>query len=66
MPTMTEAIRAPGRPWGLREAAEYLGVSERTITRLAEAGKLKLIRLGTGRGRVLVPDAELHRLAEGK
>jgi len=65
--TETAAPRAPGRPWPLREAAAYLGVSERTITRMAEAGKLKLLRIsGTGgRGRLLVPDQELRRLAEG-
>jgi excisionase family DNA binding protein len=58
--------REPGRPWPIAEAAQYLSVSSKTLTRLAAAGKLKLIRIGTGRGRVLVPDAELRRIAEGR
>jgi excisionase family DNA binding protein len=60
------AARAPGRPWHLADAAEFLGVSARTLIRMAEAGRLKLLRLGAGRGRVLVPDAEIKRLAEGR
>lgn len=56
--------RTPGRPWSLSDAADYLGVSPRTLTRLADSGRLRLIRVGLGRGRVLVPDAELRRLAE--
>jgi excisionase family DNA binding protein len=58
------AARPPGRPWSLSEAADYLGVSERTITRMADAGRIRLLRIGTGRGRVLVPDSEIQRLAE--
>ena len=66
--TATQPVpaRAPGRPWPLAEAAEYLGVSARTLMRMAEADKLKLLRLGTGRGRVLLSDAEVKRIAEGK
>jgi excisionase family DNA binding protein len=56
--------RAPGRPWSLADAAEFLGVSQRTLTRLAEDGRLRLVRIGVGRGRVLVPDAEVQRLAQ--
>jgi excisionase family DNA binding protein len=55
--------RPAGAPFPLGEAATFLGVSARTLVRLGEAGKLKLIRLGTGRGRVLVPAAEVERLA---
>jgi excisionase family DNA binding protein len=57
------AARAPGKPWSLSDAATYLGVSKRTITRMAEAGRVRLLRLGTGRGRVLLPDSELRRIA---
>jgi excisionase family DNA binding protein len=56
--------KAPGQPWSLAEAAEFLGVSPRTLTRLADGGQLRLVRIGVGRGRVLVPDSELQRLAE--
>jgi excisionase family DNA binding protein len=55
----------PGQPWSLAQAAEFLGVSPRTITRLAESGRLRLVRIGLGRGRVLVPDSEVRRLADG-
>jgi excisionase family DNA binding protein len=48
----------------LADAAEFLGVSPRTITRLAESGRLRLVRIGLGRGRVLVPDSEVRRLAD--
>jgi excisionase family DNA binding protein len=66
--TIAEPVsnRAPGKPWALTEAAEFLGVSAKTLSRLAEAGKLRLLRLGTGRGRVLIPDAEVKRVAEGR
>jgi len=66
MPTAAELTptRPPGQPWSLAEAAEFLGVSPRTLTRLAEGGRLRLARIGLGRGRVLVPDAELRRLAD--
>jgi excisionase family DNA binding protein len=57
--------RPPGQPWTLREAADFLQVSERTITRLIEAEKVKSVRLGLARGRVLIPDAEIRRLAGG-
>jgi excisionase family DNA binding protein len=54
---------APGEPWTLAEAARYLKVSQRTLSRLNQAGRLRLIRVGTRRGRVLVPDAEVQRIA---
>jgi excisionase family DNA binding protein len=63
--TKPTTAREAGRPWPLLEAAEYLNVSTRTLTRLAEADQLRLVRLGLGRGRVLVPDSEVRRLAEG-
>jgi hypothetical protein len=53
---------APGQPWTLAEAAWYLQVSQRTLSRMNEAG-LRLIRVGPRRGRVLVPDAEVQRIA---
>jgi excisionase family DNA binding protein len=66
--TVTEPIptRPPGQPWPLALAAQYLDVSPKTIMRMAEAGKLKILRLGIGRGRVLIPDSELRRIAAGE
>jgi excisionase family DNA binding protein len=47
-------------------AAEVLGVSASTLKRLIGTKQIKVIRLGTGRGRVLVPDSEIQRLTAGK
>lgn len=58
-PTRTE--RAPGQPWGLDAVAEYLGLCRKTIERAIRDRKVKAIRFGT---RVMVPDAEVKRLAE--
>ena len=41
-----------------REAAKIMGVSTSTITRLIDAGELKIVRLGK---RTLVPRSELDR-----
>jgi excisionase family DNA binding protein len=64
--TAINPVRPLGKPWSLREAADFLGVSERTLGRMAEENKLRVTRIGTGRGRVLIPDAELKRVAEGR
>jgi excisionase family DNA binding protein len=58
--------RPAGQPWTLREASDFLQVSARTLTRMAEAGKLKVLRVGVARGRVLIPDAEMRRLISGE
>lgn len=54
--------RVEGQPWPLADAARFLGVSVRTLTRMAKREKLRLIR-DLGR-RVLVPAAEVQRLAQ--
>lgn len=57
--------RPAGKPWGVSEAADFLGISARTLWRLIDAKDVKVTRLGR---RVLVPDSEVRRLAgeEGK
>jgi excisionase family DNA binding protein len=57
--------RPDGKPWGVSEAADFLGISTRTLWRLIDANDVKVTRLGR---RVLVPDSEVRRLAgeEGK
>jgi excisionase family DNA binding protein len=52
--------RPAGSPWSLQDAAAHLGVSLRTLTRLADAGRVQTIRLGRRR---LVADSEVRRLA---
>jgi excisionase family DNA binding protein len=54
------AERAAGKPWAVPEAAEFLGVSSRTLWRLIESHSIQVARLGR---RVLLPDAEVRRLA---
>jgi hypothetical protein len=53
--------RDPGSPWPLAEAAEFLNVCERTLTRAGELKKVRLIRFGR---KIQVPDSEVRRLAE--
>jgi excisionase family DNA binding protein len=57
--------RPAGKPWGVAQAAEFLGISARTLWRLIDARDVKVARVGR---RVLVPDSEVRRLAgeEGK
>ncbi len=50
-----------GAPWQFPDAARHLSVSRRTLERLADAGKLRTVRVGQRRR--LIPDAEMQRLA---
>jgi hypothetical protein len=52
--------RAPGKPWSLLEAAQFIGICEKTLCRRIKANEVRVIRLGA---RVLVPDAEVRRLS---
>jgi excisionase family DNA binding protein len=64
MKTMTKTEHGyPGpRIRSRREAAQILGISLRTLERLAEAGKIKITKTSTrGRG---VSDAEIERHAK--
>lgn len=58
--TTTDDARPAGKPWTLAEAAEYLGRSQRTLTRWQKSGELRTIRLGRS---VAIPDDEVRRLA---
>ncbi|MBA4192362.1 MAG: DNA-binding protein [Planctomycetaceae bacterium] len=53
--------RSTGSPWSFDAAAEFLTVSARHLMRLADAGKLKTIRIGHRR---LIPDVEVIRIAK--
>ena len=52
--------RAPGSPWPINDAAQFLHVSTRHMHRLLDANKVRSLRLGRRR---LIPDAEVQRLA---
>ena len=56
-----DAAPPPAPPWPLAEAWRFLHVSERHFRRLIRAGKVRSIKIGE---RVLVPDAEVRRVAE--
>jgi excisionase family DNA binding protein len=59
-----DASRPVGKPWAVAAAADFLGISPRTLWRLIDAETVKVARVGR---RVLVPDSEVRRLAgEGK
>lgn len=53
-------IRPPGSPWPIPDAAAFLAISDRHLWRLIDGGRVRAIRIGR---RVLVPDAEMQRLA---
>ncbi len=61
MSTVTKATREAGAPWPILTAARHLGISDKHLRRLIDAGAVRVIRFGR---RVFVPDAELRRLAE--
>jgi excisionase family DNA binding protein len=61
--TAAPADRPAGKPWPVVEAADFLGISERTLWRLIDARDVKVTRLGR---RVLVIDSEVRRLANGE
>ncbi len=59
--TPSEPRRADGQPWPILDAASFIGISDRHLRRLIDAGSIRTIRFGR---RVLVPDAEVRRIAE--
>jgi excisionase family DNA binding protein len=52
--------REPGQPWAIIDAAEFLGVSAKTLIRAADDGRIRDIRIARRR---LLPDIEVQRLA---
>lgn len=52
--------RPPGAPWAIPDAAAFLAVSERHLSRLLTANRVRSVRLGRRR---LIPDDEVRRLA---
>ena len=54
--------RQTGAPWSVRDAAKFLGISERHLIRLIEDAKVGSFLLGRRR---LIADAEVRRVAEG-
>ncbi|HVK16388.1 MAG TPA: excisionase family DNA-binding protein [Fimbriiglobus sp.] len=55
-----EQTRAPGSPWSINDAAQFLHVSTRHLHRMLDGNKVRSLRLGRRR---LIPDEEVRRLA---
>lgn len=57
--------RIAGKPWSVTDASDFLGISTRTLWRMIDAKEVRVTRIAR---RVLIPDAEVRRLAgeEGK
>jgi excisionase family DNA binding protein len=51
--------RPPGAPWSLRDAAAWLGISERHLAALCADGRVRSIKIGCRR---LIPSDELERV----
>jgi excisionase family DNA binding protein len=56
----TNTQRQSGKPWSVSQAAEFLGISTRTLWRMIDAQEVRVSRVAR---RVLVPDHEVRRLA---
>ena len=54
------AARPPGAPWTITDAAAFLTISERHLSRLLNASLVRSVRLGRRR---LIPDDEVRRIA---
>jgi excisionase family DNA binding protein len=52
------------RPLSTSEAAEVLGVNERTLRQWTRRGYVRVTRIGAG-GRLRYPQSEIARLCEG-
>lgn len=61
-PRITAPTKALGRLLTLREAAELLNLSVRSLHRMITRRELAVIRLGHGRGVLRVTQAELERV----
>ena len=57
----SKSSRRPGAPWPILDAAAHLGISDRHLRRLIDEQRIRVIRLGR---RVMVPDAEMRRVAD--
>lgn len=45
----------------LKEASKVLGVFPRTLWSLIDQGRIPHLRLGVGRGKIVIPAAVLHK-----
>jgi excisionase family DNA binding protein len=61
----TECVKSAfdqvGSPWPIKSAARHLGISDKHLRRLIDAGFVRVIRFGR---RVFLANSELRRLAE--
>jgi Helix-turn-helix domain len=58
--TVQEINHQAGAPWSIRDAARFIGVSEKTICRLIDSDKVRSFKVAR---RVMIPDDEIRRVA---
>lgn len=61
---LIHAVRVPVQGMTIRQVADSLGVSPRSVERLIERGELASIRIGDGNVRVLVDDLNSYLAAQ--
>ena len=49
------------RVWNVKEAAAYLGLSEKTVRREISSRNILALRLGPGKRRIGIHRSEIHR-----
>jgi excisionase family DNA binding protein len=49
------------RVWSVKESAEYLGLSEKTVRREISAKNIRVMRLGPGKRRIGIHRSEINR-----
>ncbi len=49
------------RVWSVKEAAEYLGISQKSVRREISAFNILVLRLGPGKRRIGILQSEIHR-----
>lgn len=62
MTTVISAVPPPGVT--IKAAARVWGCSTRTVQRMIQREQIEVIRIGSGRGRILIPFGELHRVLQ--
>ena len=49
------------RLWSVKDAADYFGLSEKTVRREINASSIFVMRLGPGKHRIGILQSEIHR-----
>lgn len=52
--------------YDIKETAELLGLAQSTVRLMIETGQLKSLRVGVGKGKILIPKMALDDLLAGR